>query len=179
MDSFFTFQVTTESLLVALLVFALRVFEMSLDTLRVLFTFRGKKVQVWLIGFTRSAIFVMTIAFVLAHVENLFNVVAYAGGFATGNILGMWLEERLALGFVELRIVSPRRGQAIMEYLREQDFAVTEFLARGKDGMVSVLGCTVRRKYAPKVEKSVREIDEEAFVTAEDVRSVQRGFWRA
>jgi len=164
-------------MLVALLIFGLRVLEMSLDTLRVLFTLRGKKLQVWLIGFFRSAIFVTTIAFVLGSVENLFNLIAYAGGFATGNILGMWFEERLAMGFVELRIVSPRRGQAILEKLREEGYAVTELLARGKDGMVSVLSCTVQRKQSPKVERVVQNVDDEAFVTSEEVRSVRRGFW--
>lgn len=177
MADFLTFSLSLRAILVALLIFALRVLEMSLDTLRVLFTMRGKKIQVWMIGFIRSAIFVMTIAFVLGNVENVINIIAYAGGFATGNILGMWFEEKLALGFVELRIVSPRRGQAILDALRDREFAVTELLARGKDGMVSVLSCTVRRKYATDVEKIVRQVDKEAFITFEEVRSVRRGFW--
>ncbi|MBS3750957.1 MAG: DUF2179 domain-containing protein [Anaerolineales bacterium] len=179
MISVFNFQFTREAMMIAILIFILRALEISLDTLRMLFTFRGKKVQVWVIGFIRSAIFVVIITYVLTNLENPLNMIAYAAGFATGNILGMWLEERMALGFVELRIVSTQRGQAVMERLREKDFAVTEFLARGKDGMVSVLGCTLRRKYAPKVEEIVREVDEDAFITAEDVRSVKRGFWGA
>lgn len=177
MQSFFTFQVTIQAVLIALLIFFLRVLEISLETLRAMFTMRGRKLLVWLFGFSRSVIFVMTIAFVLGNVENLFNVLAYAGGFATGNIVGMWFEERLAVGFVELQIVSSRRGQEIMEALRDKNYAVTEFLARGKDGMVSALSCTVRRRYATDVERTVMGIDEDAFITAEDVRSVRRGFW--
>lgn len=177
MSSFFTFQITAQSLLIALLIFSLRVFEISLETLRALFTMRGKKTLVWAFGFIRATIFVMTIAFVLGNVENLVNILAYAGGFATGNIVGIWIEERLALGFVEMRIVSSRRGQRIMEALRDENYAVTEFLARGKDGMVSALSCTVRRRFAADVEKTVRSIDQEAFITAEDVRSVRHGFW--
>ncbi len=177
MNAFFTFELTSQTIGIAVLIFVLRVLEMSLDTLRVLFTLRGKKLRVWLIGFIRSAIFVMTIAFVLQNVENVFSVIAYAAGFATGNILGMWFEERLALGFVELRIVSPRRGQAILESLRDEGYAVTELLARGKDGMVSVLSCTVQRKTAPDVEEVIQKTDQNAFITAEEVRSVRRGFW--
>lgn len=176
MNTFFTFELTGQAIGIAVLIFVLRVFEMSLETLRALFTMRGKKLYVWLIGVVRSAIFVTTIAFVLGNVENLFNVFAYAAGFATGNILGMWLEERLALGFVELRIVSPRRGQAILESLRDEGYAVTELLARGKDGMVSMLSCTVQRKAAPEVERVIHRIDDNAFITAEEVRSVRRGF---
>jgi len=179
MFPFSNFEISQEVLWIALLIFTLRVFEISLDTLRMLFIYRGKKVQVWVIGFIRSIIFVGIFTYILTNLENPLNILAYAGGFATGNILGMWLEERMAFGFVELRIVSTHKGQAIMERLREKDFAVTEFLARGKDGMVTVLGCTLRRKYVPQVEKTVRKIDEDAFITAEDVRSVKRGFWGA
>ena len=62
--------------------------------------------------------------------------------------------------------------------MRSEGYAVTEIPARGKDGMVTMLNCSVRRKYVQRVDKLVRDIDEEAFVTAEEVRPVWRGFWR-
>jgi len=44
---------------------------------------------------------------------------------------------------------------------------------------VTLLHVDVMRKQLEQVEKLVREVDSEAFVTAEDVRPVHRGFWRA
>jgi uncharacterized protein YebE (UPF0316 family) len=92
---------------------------------------------------------------------------------------GMWIEERLAIGHVSITIVSSRLGVAIADYLREKGFAVTEIPARGKDGMVSLLSCSVLRKNVDDVRKLANEVDPEAFITAEDVRPVRRGFWRA
>lgn len=161
------------------LIFFMRVCDMTLDTLRVLVVMRGKKSIAWVFGFFQSAIFVMAISTVLSHLDNPLNMIGYAAGFATGNVVGIMIEERLAIGHVHLRIISSRRGAAISEKLRESGYAVTEIPARGKDGTVSLIVVSVLRKNAKAVEEMIREVDEEAFLTAEDVRPLRRGFWRA
>ncbi|MEA2007885.1 MAG: DUF5698 domain-containing protein [Chloroflexota bacterium] len=177
LNEFFTVQITLQALLSILLIFALRVVNVGLDTLRILFVMRGRKGLVWILGTVASIIYIMVIASVLQQTNNFLSVLGYAMGYATGNVVGMWLEERLAIGFVEIRIISPQRGASIREHLRDAEYAVTEIPARGKDGMVTVLNCSVRRKEIKEVENIVRQIDTDAFITAEDVRTVQRGFW--
>lgn len=163
----------------ALLIFFLRVGDMTLDTLRLLFVVRGRKWTAWGLGFFQAAIFVFAISSVLNNLDNPLNFIGYAAGFATGNVLGMWIEERLAVGHTQLNIVSPRRGALLCSALREAGFGVTEISARGKDGMVSLLSLGVLRKDIARAEQIVRETDEEAFMTSEDVRPLRRGFWRA
>ncbi|MEZ0396373.1 MAG: DUF2179 domain-containing protein [Anaerolineales bacterium] len=163
----------------ALGIFALRVTDMTFDTLRMLFVVRGRKGIAWGLGFMQSVIFVIAITSVLSHLDNPLNILGYAAGFATGNVVGMWIEERLAIGHVQLSVISPRRGAAVAQALRQAGFAVTEIPARGRDGMVSLLHCSVQRKDAAGAEQAVREADPEAFITSEDVRPLRRGFWRA
>ncbi len=167
------------ALLGALLIFGLRVTDMTFDTLRVLFVMRGRKPIAWGLGFCQSAIFVIAITSVLSNLENPLNIVGYAAGFATGNVVGIYIEERLAIGFVHLQIISPRYGNALGERLRAEGFAVTEVPARGKDGMVTMLNCNVRRKQVTEIESLIYEVDGDAFITASEIRSVRRGFWRA
>lgn len=163
----------------ALFIFSLRISDMTLDTLRVLFVMRGRKLPAWVLGFIQSLIFVVAIGSVLQNLDNPLNIIGYAAGFATGNVIGMVVEERLAIGHILLNIVSPRRGTAIAERLRQEGYAVTEISARGKDGMVTLLNCSVLRKKVEKVRSVVNEVDENAFITADDIRPVRRGFWRA
>ena len=165
--------------LAAGLIFALRVSDMTLDTLRVLTVMRGRKGIAWILGFFQSAIFVLAITSVLQNLDNPLNILGYAAGFATGNVVGMFIEEKLAIGHLQLSIISPRRGTAIAERLRQAGYAITEIPARGKDGMVTLLSCSVLRKSADQVRGIVNEIDDSAFITAEDVRPIRRGFWRA
>jgi uncharacterized protein YebE (UPF0316 family) len=162
-----------------LVIFGLRVCDMSLDTLRVLFVVRGQKPLAWLLGFFQSAIWVLAITSVLSNLDNLWNIVAYAGGFATGNVVGMTIEERLAIGHSNLQIISSRRGSAIADAIRTAGYAATEMAARGRDGTVSVISCSMRRRDVVRVRKKVESIDPEAFITVEDIRPIHRGFWRS
>jgi len=171
---------TPQAVLIALAIFGLRVVDMSMDTMRMLFVVRGRKRIAWWLGFFQSLIFVIAISAALAEVAvNPLAVIGYACGFATGNVLGMYIEDRLAIGHIQFTIVSSRRGAALVAELRKAGYAVTEIPARGKDGTVTLLQTSVQRKDRDTVETVVLESDPDAFVTAEDVRPVRRGFWRA
>ncbi|OGN93058.1 MAG: hypothetical protein A2Y88_10730 [Chloroflexi bacterium RBG_13_48_10] len=170
---------SSQAWLSAGLIFILRVVDMTLDTLRVLFVMRGKKKIAWVLGFFQSAVFVLAIGQVLTQLNNPLNIIGYAAGFATGNVVGMIIEERIAIGHILVNIISPRRGSAIVSHLRQNGYAVTELSGRGKDGMVSMINCSVLRKQVDTVHQLINEIDPEAFITAEDVRPIKHGFWRA
>lgn len=161
------------------LIFALRVTDMSLDTLRVLFVMRGRKPIAWVLGFFQAAVYVIAITSVLRNLTNPLNIIGYAAGFATGVVVGMAIEERLAIGHVHMRIISSRRGSGIAEELREEGYAVTEVPGRGKDGMVTMLNCSVLRKDVKQVRGMVDSVDSQAFITSQEIRPVRRGFWRA
>ena len=76
-----------------------------------------------------------------------------------------------------MQIISSSRGAAIAEVLRDRGYAVTEVAGRGRDGMVSVLYASVLRKNMKKVHEIVQQVDEDAFITAENLNPVRRGFW--
>lgn len=160
------------------ILFFMRVVDMSLDTLRVMFVIRGRKSLAWVFGFSQSVIAVVAITSILSNLSNLWNIIGYGCGFATGNIVGMLIEERIAIGHENLRVISSRRGNAIADSLRKGGFAVTELIGRGKDGTVSVMDCSVRRRDIRQVRDKVLNMDGDAFIMAEEMRPIHRGFWR-
>lgn len=159
-------------------IFLLRVINMALDTLRVMLAVRDRRLLTWVIGFIETVIFVVLLTAVIQDLTNILNIVAYAGGFATGNVIGIWIEEKLAIGHTNLRIISPKLGSAIVERLREEGYGVTEIPARGKDGSVTLVNASVVRKKVAAVQKLVQEVDPDAMMTAEITRPISRGFWR-
>jgi uncharacterized protein YebE (UPF0316 family) len=165
------------TLVSAVLVFLLRLMDVTLYTMRLLSVMRGRKWFAWGFAFCQSFVFVTVMRVVLSDLGNWTKVVGYAAGFATGMLLGMWIEARLPLGYTHLRIISPRLGVKIAQELRQQGFGVTEISAQGRDGMVTLLNCNVLRRYSPKAIETITLADPDAFITAESVRSVERGFW--
>jgi uncharacterized protein YebE (UPF0316 family) len=171
---------TPQAVLIALAIFGLRILDMSMDTMRMLFVVRGRKRIAWVLGFFQSLVFVIAISAALAEVtRNPLALLGYAAGFATGNVVGMYIEDRLAIGHIQFTIVSSRRGAVVGDELRKAGYAVTEVPARGKDGTVSLMQVSVLRKDRDTVETVVLETDPDAFMTAADVRPVRKGFWRA
>lgn len=162
----------------ALLIFALRVVDLTLATMRLLMITRGRKALAWIFSFVKSMLYLFILQLVLQSIDDPLTIIAYATGFATGMVLGMWLEERIALGFTHLRIISPKRGAELTELLREEGYAVTEIASQGKDGMVALLDCNVRRRKTSEVVQTISNIDPESFITSSAVRSAQRGFFR-
>ncbi|MGD8455859.1 MAG: DUF5698 domain-containing protein [Anaerolineales bacterium] len=161
----------------ALLIFSMRVVNMSLDTIRVKMVVRGRKGWAWVMGFIQTVIMIYVLSAVIQEVDNPLNIVAYAGGFATGNVVGMWIEDKMAMGHTHMRVISPTSGLAIAEKLRDAGYAVTEISGRGRDGTVTLLNVSVLRKNKGKVSAIVQQVDEGAFITEEELRPVRRGYW--
>ncbi len=157
--------------------FCLRIVDMSLFTVRFMLTMRGKRLLAWLFAFSGSLAYVIGVRSVLADMSDWGKMLGYGFGYATGMLVGLWLEERLAVGYVQYRIVSPGRGPALVERLRGAGFAVTELPGRGRDGTVTLLQCSVPRRRAPDLERLALDEDPQAFITAQDVRPLQRGYW--
>ncbi len=162
----------------ALMIFSLRLLNMAVATVRLLMVIRGKKLVVWILGFIQPLIYVVVLNTIIQDLGNWFNLFMYAAGFASGNVIGMWVEERMALGHAHVQIISPKLGAAIAERLREKGYAVTEFSGRGRDGVVTLISASVLRKDIELVREIVEEVDESAFITAENLNPIRRGTWR-
>ena len=166
-----------ESILGGLFIFALRLTDVTLGTMRILMTVRGRKWIAALIGFVEVTIFVVAISQVVRNFGNVWNVLGYAGGFAAGTLVGMTIEERMALGWTVVRIISTDLSRRVCEALREAGYGVTEIPGQGMRGAVEIYEVVARRSDLPKILQIVERVDSRAFVTVEETRRVYRG-WR-
>ena len=166
-------------LAMALAIFLLRVCDMTLDTLRVLFIVAGHRPVVWFLGFFQSAIWVVAITSVLGHLSNPLAWIGYAAGFATGNVVGMLIEDRLAIGYRHLRVISSRHGDEVAQAVRQAGYGATEVAGHGRDGAVAVVNASVRRRDLNRLESLIRQADPEAFIAVEEIQPVHRGYFRS
>lgn len=158
------------------LIFFLRITDVSMATVRTLLIVRNAKVIVPLIGFFEVSIWVFAVSAVVQNLTSPLHVIGYAGGFATGNIVGMYLEERMALGLATVRTMVKEGGAELAGALRGLGFAVTEMEGRGRDGQVEVLYSVIPRR---QVARYVHTVDRDAptsFVVVDEPRAVRRGF---
>lgn len=169
---------TPEILLGGFVIFMLRLIDTCLDTLRMLFVVRGQRVIVWILGVITSIIYIVAISNVLSGENHPFTILCYGVGYATGNVLGMRIEERLAIGFKQVNVVSQMKGHEIAQALREQGYGVTELKGEGMNGTVDLVSTSVKRKHSKDVRKIIEKIDDKAFITEDDFHPIKSGTWR-
>ncbi len=162
----------------ALVIFALRIIGVTLATLRVLIMMRGRKILAAVMGFFEVLVYVLAIGQVVNNLSNVWNLLGYCLGFAAGTLIGMSIEERLALGYATVRIVSRYNSQHVADAIREAGYGATVDWGQGRSGTVGIVYATVRRKEVNPVVDLVTQVDPEAFVTVEDTKTIRRGYMR-
>ncbi len=147
-------------------IFLSRVMDVTMGTFRVQMIVRRNKLIAALLGFFEIFIYILIVSKVLQNIGNWLNVIAYAGGFATGNILGIFISEKLSKEIISVGIISKDKFQEIEERLREEGFGITRSVGYGKDGEVQVLRLICERDYFCKVRDIALEYDPKAFITS-------------
>ncbi len=162
-----------------LFIFFARVIDVSLLTVRMLLIVRGKKYLAGILGFFEVTVYILALGRVMSSLNNWTNILAYSSGFAVGNIVGSFIENKMALGTIVARIV-PRKAddKDIAAELRDMGFGVTTIEGVGKDGPVCMLDITLHRKELSMLMGYLKEADADAFVTVSDTRETKGGYVR-
>ncbi len=159
-------------------IFAARVVDVSIGTLRTIYLVRGSRVLAPLLGFFEVTIWVLAISGVLIHLDRWYNILAYGAGFATGNAVGLFLEQKLAIGMQAVLLISRSSSAAVAGGLRLAGYPVTEVKGSGLSGAVSLSFVVVPRREVPMVIRCARSVDTEVFCTVEDIRSANVHVYR-
>jgi uncharacterized protein YebE (UPF0316 family) len=159
-----------EQILGALLILVLRLFDVSLGTFRTILVVQGKKYLAASIGFFEVLIWIFAMRYIFQNLDNTYNLIGYALGFALGNIAGITLEEKIALGYVQVNIISMYYAEQIADALRKAKFGVTILPAEGGSGGMSLLILLIRRRDLKSAKKIIDEIDKKSFITIQHSR---------
>lgn len=154
-----------ESVYGALIIMVMRICDVSLGTLRTIFVVQGRKYFAAIVGFVEVLIWVFVIRFVVQNLDQFQNLIGYAAGFAVGNILGITIEQKIGLGFVQLNIISRHFTDQIADRLRKLKYGLTILPGEGSSGGVSIIVTIIPRKYQKKVISIIEEIDKHSFIT--------------
>jgi uncharacterized protein YebE (UPF0316 family) len=158
-----------------LLVFFARVIDVTLGTLRIIFISRGKKYIAPILGFVEVFIWIAVVAQIVRGVNDLVTYFAYAAGFAAGNFVGMYIEDRLAIGTQVIRIIVPEGAEDLTTNLSAAGYGITRVDGMGANGPVKLIYTIVKRKDISIVLSLIHQTHPHAFLSIEDVRSTQEG----
>jgi uncharacterized protein YebE (UPF0316 family) len=157
------------------IIFIARAIDVSMGTVRIMMIAKNRKELAMLIGFFEITIWLLIAAKAIAHVDNLLYIVAYAGGFATGNYIGVLIEEKLALGKISVRLIVQSEPSRFIEALKNDGFGVTYYEAKGTQGKAWVIYSVMHRRKFNQFDSLAKQHHPQAFISAEDARLVKEG----
>jgi uncharacterized protein YebE (UPF0316 family) len=158
-----------------LFLFCLRICDVSMSTMRTVLSVRGQKRIVPFIGFVEILMWLQAVGAATKFMSNPLIALGYAAGYAAGSFVGLTIEEKLAIGFSTVRVISSHAGMEIADALRSHGYGVTQFGAFGRLGRVEVLLVVCKRKQLRHVLAQVRGCDRSAFITVEEPKSMHQG----
>lgn len=158
-----------------LLIFFARIGDMSIDTVRIIYVTKGYKWISSVLGFIEVMIWLFAISNVMqnigyGNITGIFYSVVYAAGFASGNFVGMLVEERLSIGKVSLKVVVRKNCAEIIKEIEAMGHLMTITEARGEDGEVKILYLVMPRKEVKSVIQVIKKHNPTAFYWIEDVK---------
>ena len=159
-------------------IFILRVVGNMIITVRLVMLLRGRRLITAVLAALESLIFALALGSVVQNLDNILNLTAYCIGFAVGGYLGIELERRLVKRYVAVRVISPQNAHTIAEAVRESGFGATESWGQGATGLVGSVTIVIEHKEMRDVIKTISRVDEDAFITIEELRGISHGYFR-
>lgn len=161
--------------LLPFLIFLARIADVSIGTVRLIFVSRGFKYLAPVVGFFEVLIWLLAIGQIMKNLSNPVCYIAYAGGFAMGNYVGMYIAEKLSLGVVLIRVITKKDAGPLVECLRSENYGVTSIDGHGTRGEVRVVFTIVPHREVHSVVDLIKKFNPQAFYSIEEVRHVEKG----
>ncbi len=156
-------------------IFCARVLDVSIGTLRIVFLSRGMRLLAPLCGFFEVLIWLIAISRIMGNLNSWVNYVSYAGGFAMGNYVGMYIENRLAMGLLSMMIITREDAASFLHKLKREHFGVTQVGAQGVQGKVRIIFLIIKRKDLSRVSAMLQQHQPDAFIVVNDIRDAAGG----
>jgi uncharacterized protein YebE (UPF0316 family) len=164
--------------LMPVLIFLARICDVSIGTMRIIFVSKGKRNIAPILGFFEVLIWITAISKIMENLDHYINFIAYAAGFATGNLVGMIIEERLAMGILMIRVFAHERGNELVQSLNTGRVLEPQLLKlKGARENIHLIYSIIKRNELAHVLDIITHFNPNAFYTIEDVKAVNEGIF--
>jgi len=163
--------------LLPVIIFFGRICDVTLGTLRIIFVSKGEKRKAPIVGFFEVFIWVVVISQIFSHSTNIIAYFAYAGGYATGNFVGILVENKIGFGYQLFRIYTQKDGVELCKMLNQRGIGSTLIRGEGAISEVNIVEAVVKRRAVNTVVSILADFDPDTFYLIEDIRSKQKGIF--
>ncbi|TXL65659.1 DUF2179 domain-containing protein [Cerasibacillus terrae] len=159
------------------IILTINIVYVSFFTVRMILMMKGRRYIAAFLSMIEIVIYVLGLGLVLDNLNQIENLIAYAVGYGLGVIIGSIIEEKLALGYITVHVISSNPDLDFTRRLRDKGYGVTSWFAYGMDGDRLAMQILTPRKYELRLYETIKSIDPKAFIIAYEPQHIHGGFW--
>ncbi|MCL6571054.1 MAG: DUF5698 domain-containing protein [Bacillus sp. (in: Bacteria)] len=163
--------------MMVLIILIINIVYVSFFTMRMILTLKGQRYLAAALSTVEVVVYVLGLDLVLNNLNEIQNLIAYAVGYGIGVMVGMKIEEKLAIGYITVNVITKEYDKDLPKVLREKGYGVTNWAANGLEGNRMALQILTPRKFELKLYATIKELDPKAFIIAYEPKSIHGGFW--
>ncbi|MDW0114774.1 MULTISPECIES: DUF2179 domain-containing protein [Sporosarcina] len=160
-----------------MIILVINIVYVSFFTIRMILTLKGYRYIAALVSMVEVVIYIVGLGLVLDNLNEIQNIVAYAVGYGIGIIIGTKIEEKMALGYITVNVITADIDHTMPKLLRDKGYGVTDWSANGLEGNRSAMQILTPRKDELKLYDTIKQIDPKAFIIAYEPKTIHGGFW--
>ncbi len=159
-------------LVLPLIIFLSRIVDQTIGTIRIIFVSKSMKYLAPVMGFFEVLLWLIIMRQIFQNLDNYLYYLAYAAGFGMGNYVGIRIEEKVAMGLVQMRVIPQRDSSKLVEFLRNAGYRFTTIKGQGAEGPVEIVHSIIKRKSIGDFVSIIKEFNPKAFYTIEEIKFV-------
>lgn len=163
--------------ILVLIIFVINIIYVTFSTMRMILTLKGYRYFAALVSMFEVVVYVVGLGLVLDSLDQIQNLIAYALGFGSGVVVGTKIEEKMALGYITVNVITDEFNRELASTLRTKGYGVTDWAAHGLEGNRSAMQILTPRKYELQLYNTIAELDPKAFIISYEPKAIRGGFW--
>lgn len=166
--------------MLCLKIFSVRIIDVSIGTVRSIFTIKGKNFIASLIGFFEILVWFLVAKEALDTDNNsILIAISYSLGFATGTYLGGFLSNLLIKVKLGVQVILSNNDKSVVKAIRNKGYAVSVMDVKGRNFLDSkyMLFIEIESNKYNELTSLIKGLDDKAFIVVNETKYVHNGYF--
>lgn len=166
--------------LLCLKIFFARITDVTLGTIKTIFSVRGKTLIAGIISFVEVFIWFVIVKEALnTDIKSIWIVIFYAGGYSMGTILGTYISKTFINNLISVEVITSKGTPQNIKKIRNKGYGVS--VVETKDNYKesdhnTILFITLNSRYLKELKEIVYSIDKNSFMVINESKVVHNGY---
>jgi len=158
------------------LILIMQLFYVPMLALRTICMVKKLTLLTTIFGVLESLIYVFGLSLVLTGEQSILEMLVYAFGFGIGLIVGIYVENKLAIGYTSVIANIREKNMALINHLRENGYGVTVFEGEGRESSRYRLDILTKRSLENELLEIINRFEPSAFIIFYEPKLFKGGY---